>query len=90
MGAARSRFLVLAMLMIVLLYLSLVSSARKSGLMPAAPGSHAGRNNPPVSSHSGHPQASHETRLNTGYRAHVLMDDYGHGSPNPPRHCCGH
>ncbi|PAN23528.1 hypothetical protein PAHAL_4G099400 [Panicum hallii] len=65
MGAARSRFLVLAMLMIVLLYLSLVSSARKSGLMPAAPGSHAGRNNPPVSSHSGHPQASHETRLNT-------------------------
>ncbi|KAG2606925.1 hypothetical protein PVAP13_4NG201400 [Panicum virgatum] len=90
MRAARSRSLAFAMLMLVLLYLAMVSSARKTGLKPAVLGSHAGHKNPPVSSHSGHPQASPETRRNTGYGAQVFMDDYGHGAPNPRPCCCGH
>ncbi|PUZ60134.1 hypothetical protein GQ55_4G099800 [Panicum hallii var. hallii] len=92
MGAARSRSLALAMLMLVLLNLALVSSGRKSGLTPAAPGSHVGSNNPPVSSHGGHPQAPPETPANTGYGAHVFKGDYDHGSPGPvpPSSCCGY
>ncbi|KAG2606928.1 hypothetical protein PVAP13_4NG201433 [Panicum virgatum] len=78
------------MLMLVLLYLALVSSARKTSHKPAAPGTHAGYNNPPVSSHSRHRKAPPETPANTGYGVHVFMDDYRHGGPNPPPHCCGH